>query len=158
MSASPTASALLVPDNAGLPRMALSSSAVACALMASREPIKTRWPALAQRSARPLPSAPVPPITAIVLVYDIVVPSTAALVPPRQRNSVQISVRCFICCRNIRRESQRAPDLVMETEAVPASTGGQAPCKGERRSGQRDARGQIGHQRRHRVHRRGDAG
>src|ERR1700733_8387902 len=75
MSASATASALVAPDRAGFPRMALSSSAEACALAASREPIKTRWPALAQRSARPLPSAPVPPITAIVLCSDIGLPS-----------------------------------------------------------------------------------
>ena len=45
---------------------AASSAAAALAFAASREPISTRCPALARRSAMPPPSAPVPPMMAMV--------------------------------------------------------------------------------------------
>src|SRR5260221_10268174 len=65
MSARSAALRLSSPSSRVAPISALSSEAFAAARSALREPIRTRWPAWAQRSASPLPSAPAPPITAI---------------------------------------------------------------------------------------------
>jgi hypothetical protein len=53
------------------PIFSCNSFAVCAARVASREPITIRSPAFAQRYAKPVPSAPVPPIIAIVLAIRI---------------------------------------------------------------------------------------